>query len=281
MTEQLKTIKQVKQYLGPIRDKSQTIALVPTMGFFHKGHLSLMEMAREQADRVIISIFVNPTQFGPNEDLDKYPRNLSRDIELASEAGVDAAFIPTPEEIYPSGFQTWVNVSGLSRGLCGASRPNHFRGVATVVLKLFNIIQPDIAIFGQKDYQQLLIIRQMARDLNLSVKIIAHPIVREPDGLAMSSRNAYLDQQERKSALCLYNSLQLAQNLISQGQDSVSFIHDEMEQLIKNTPGAKIDYIFIGSSETLEPYDTILRGRTLIALAVWIGSTRLIDNIIL
>ncbi|WP_067615857.1 pantoate--beta-alanine ligase [Dissulfuribacter thermophilus] len=262
------------------RTKGNKIAFVPTMGYFHRGHLALMEMASHLGDKVVVSIFVNPTQFGPNEDLDKYPRDLKRDIDLAKSVGVDCIFFPNSKYMYPEGFQTWIEVEGVSKGLCGDKRPGHFRGVATVVLKLFNIVQPHVAVFGQKDFQQLKVIERMVQDLNLPVKIKSHPVVREKDGLAMSSRNTYLSSDERKSALCLFKALELAKKLHQTGIKNAKEIKKEMEKLIHSTPNTRIDYIFIGDSTTLKETEDCPSG-TLIALAVWVGNTRLIDNTIL
>ncbi len=276
----IKRPAEMRQWSLQGKKSGKSIALVPTMGYFHEGHLSLMRMARAIADSVAVSIFVNPTQFAPNEDLDKYPKDIKRDIGLAASIGIDCIFLPDNDAMYEKGFQTWVQVEELSQGLCGKSRPHHFRGVATVVLKLFNIIMPDIAVFGQKDYQQLKIIERMVKDLNLPVKIVPHPIVREPDGLAMSSRNSYLSPQERKSALCLINSLKIAQKSFNEGIVHPDTIRAKMRHEILANKNAKIDYIFIGDADTLKETDTIGDG-TLIALAVWIGTTRLIDNIII
>jgi pantoate--beta-alanine ligase len=257
------------------------IGLVPTMGYFHQGHLSLMEECRRHADRTVVSLFVNPTQFGPNEDLDTYPRDLQRDMELAERIGVDVIFMPETSEMYSAGFQTWVNVERLTTGLCGRSRPNHFRGVTTVVSKLFNIIQPDIAVFGQKDFQQLQVIRQMVKDLDFPVKIVAHPIVREPDGLAMSSRNSYLSEEERRSACSLFKALKLAERLVlQQGVYKTSEIAEAVRGVIESFPFTRIDYIFIGKPDSLTPIKEVKRP-LLIALAVYVGATRLIDNILI
>ena len=257
-----------------------SVALVPTMGFFHEGHLSLMRAARSKADHVVVSLFVNPAQFGPNEDLNHYPRSLEQDTKLAEEEGVSCLFCPDAKDIYPSGFQTWVRVEGLSQGLCGASRPEHFRGVATIVAKLLIIVQPDMAIFGQKDFQQLQVIRRMVRDLNIPVNIIAHPIVREPDGLAMSSRNTYLDAQERESALSLVQGLRLAEKMVARGNRSGPEVIQAIKNHIQSFSNTKIDYVFLGDPESLKPCREIV-GETLLALAVWVGKTRLIDNTLL
>ena len=262
------------------RQKGLSVALVPTMGYFHEGHLALMRMARSRADRVVVSLFVNPSQFGPEEDLDRYPRDLERDTELAKGQGVDCLFSPSAGEMYLPGFQTWIDVERLSQGLCGASRPGHFRGVATVVAKLFNIVRPDIAVFGQKDFQQLQIIHRMVKDLNMPIDIIAHPIVREPDGLAMSSRNYYLSIEERKSALSLSQALRLGEKMVADGIRSGQDIIQAVRDHILSHAGTKIDYIFLGDPEELEECQEV-HGKALLALAVWVGRTRLIDNTLL
>ena len=258
----------------------RAITLVPTMGYFHKGHLALMKMGKRLGDRLVVSLFVNPTQFGPSEDYRQYPRDLDRDARLAESEGVDILFCPSPEEMYPEGFQTWVNVELLTQGLCGAKRPGHFKGVATVVLKLFNIVRPQDAVFGQKDFQQLKVIERMVQDLDVPVRIHGHPIVREPDGLAMSSRNTYLSEKERESALCLYRSLELARRMKKMGETRVDAVKKEIRATINSTPFARLDYCFIGDPETLSEQET-MGPETLVALAVWIGDTRLIDNAII
>ena len=247
------------------------------MGYLHEGHLSLMRRARPQCDILVVSIFVNPTQFGPNEDFERYPRDFERDERLCREVGVDVVFYPTADAMYPRPYLTYVHVEKLSETMCGASRPGHFRGVTTVVTKLFNIVQPHIAVFGQKDYQQSLIIRQMVRDLNFDVEIDVAPIVREADGLAMSSRNKYLSPEERQQALVLYRSLTRAEELIREGERNVDTLLQAMKTVISEAPDARIDYIAIVDAETLEPLSTV-RHNTVIALAVYIGTTRLIDN---
>ena len=262
------------------KQEGLSVALVPTMGFFHEGHLSLMRAARSKADHVIVSLFVNPAQFGPKEDLNHYPGNLERDAKLAEDKGVSCLFCPDAKDLYPPGFQTWVRVEGLSHGLCGVSRPEHFRGVATIVAKLLIITQPDMAIFGQKDFQQLLVIRRMVRDLNIPVNIIAHPIVREPDGLAMSSRNTYLNAQERESALSLVQALRLAKKMVGHGSRSGPEVIQTVKKHIQSFGNTKIDYVFLGDPESLKPCREIV-GETLLALAVWVGKTRLIDNTLL
>ncbi len=262
------------------RQERLSIAMVPTMGFFHDGHLSLMRTAGNKADRVVVSLFVNPAQFGPNEDLNRYPRDLERDAKLAEDTGVSCLFYPDVKDIYPPGFQTWIRVDGLSQGLCGTSRPEHFRGVATIVAKLFIIVRPDMAIFGQKDFQQLQVIRRMVMDLNIPVNIIAHPIVREPDGLALSSRNTYLNMKERESALSLFQALQIAEKMVASGNISVPEIIRAVKKHIQSFSNTKIDYVFLGHPESLRPCREIV-GEALLALAVWVGKTRLIDNTLL
>jgi pantoate--beta-alanine ligase len=262
------------------RTQGLTSALIPTMGYFHEGHLALMKAARTRADRIVVSLFVNPAQFGPSEDLSRYPRDLDRDMRLAASVGVDCLFSPRSEDIYPPDYQTWISVGELAEGLCGAARPGHFRGVATVVAKLFNIVGPDVAIFGEKDFQQLQIVRRMVRDLNLPVEILAHPTVRESDGLAMSSRNSYLDEKERRAAGALFQALQKAKKMSDRGVTSAAEITEAVKTRILQESGTKIDYIFLGDPRTLRPLD-ILEADTLLALAVWVGKTRLIDNTVL
>lgn len=262
------------------REAGRRIAFVPTMGYFHEGHLSLMRYGREVGDRLVVSLFVNPTQFGPTEDLDRYPRDLERDSRLAREVGVDVLYTPEVADMYPEGYQTYVTVENLSRGLCGASRPGHFRGVATVVLKLFNQVQPHLAIFGEKDYQQLVLIKRMVRDLDLPVMVVGRPIVREPDGLALSSRNTYLSQEERQSALCLSRALTAARRLVSARKNRREEILPVVREIIEKEPHTRIDYVALVDPETLEEVDTVAPAARL-ALAVWVGNTRLIDNALL
>ena len=263
-----------------IRQKGKTIGLVPTMGALHKGHLSLIRQARKDNDVVVVSIFVNPKQFGPKEDFKKYPRNLKQDTEFCKKEGVDLVFLPGSGGMYQKNYKTYVNVEGLSNVLCAKFRPGHFKGVATVVNKLFNIVNPCIAYFGQKDAQQSVIIKRMAQDLNMPVKIKVMSTVREADGLAMSSRNAYLNQTEREDAVVLYQALIIAKKLIRQEKlDSSNIIH-KMRQLINKKKSAKIQYIEIVDQENLRPLDKI-KSKVLIALAVCIGKIRLIDNIII
>ncbi|APC07331.1 pantoate--beta-alanine ligase [Neomoorella thermoacetica] len=278
--ELLQTIAAVRNYVAAARQRGLSIGLVPTMGYLHEGHLSLARAARQQNDVVIMSIFVNPTQFGPNEDFARYPRDLERDRELAAGAGVDAVFAPAVEEMYPAGYATYVQVEGLTEVLCGASRPGHFRGVTTVVNKLFNIVQPDRAYFGQKDYQQALVIKRMVRDLNFPIEIITIPTVREADGLALSSRNKYLTPEQRRSALSLHRALNLGSDLIKAGEREAAAVRRAMEKEITAWPETRIDYVAISDADTLKPLEKIA-GRVLLALAVWVGNTRLIDNVVL
>ena len=256
----------------------KSIALVPTMGFFHEGHLNLMRRAGELCDQVVVSLFVNPTQFGPNEDLDRYPRDFERDMALVRQEPVDAVFAPTPELMYPHGFQTEIRVPDLAAHLCGRSRPIHFTGVATVVTKLFNIVQPEVAVFGEKDYQQLAIIRRLVRDLNIPVRIVGHPIVREADGLAMSSRNANLDPNNRAAALSLSTALGLARDQVRQGVTDTAVLIATLTEHIHGHKGTAVDYVSFVDGDSLEPAATVTTN-TVLALAVRIdGKVRLIDN---
>jgi pantoate--beta-alanine ligase len=258
------------------------LGFVPTMGALHEGHLSLVRAARKQCESVAVSIFVNPTQFGPNEDLAKYPRTFERDRELLErESGNDALlFAPSTEEMYPAGAVTWVTVEGLSQKLCGRSRPTHFRGVTTVVSKLFHIVEPDLAFFGQKDAAQCTIIRKMVRDLDLPVEIVVCPIVREADGLAMSSRNAYLNSEQRASATVLYRSLQRVRELVDKGEQRSAKLIDAAQRIFLEEPDVRLDYVEIVENDTLDPVEDVSRG-ALLAVAAYVGSTRLIDNLLL
>jgi pantoate--beta-alanine ligase len=270
----------VQRKCEALRLAGKTLGFVPTMGFLHEGHLELMKVARKHADVVIISIFVNPTQFGPSEDFKSYPRDLEGDLAKANSVGVDIAFTPPVEEMYPEGTQTTVTVGPLTRHLCGLSRPGHFDGVTTVVAKLFNITKPHVAVFGQKDYQQLTVIARMVRDLNMDLRIIGAPTVREPDGLAMSSRNSYLSPEERKSALSLKKSMDLADRLFEEGERNAGRIQAAVKDLILSHPFTRIDYVSLCHPATLEDMD-ILGEQALLALAVRVGKTRLIDNCLL
>jgi len=260
-----------------LRDDHKTIAFVPTMGFLHAGHLALMRSGQRYGDTLVVSIFVNPTQFGPGEDLDAYPRDMERDLDLLEEIGADIVFTPEPDDIYTPGFQTYISLENLSNRLCGLARPVHFRGVATVVAKLFNIVQPHTAIFGQKDYQQYVIIKHMVKDLGFDIQVIGAPTVREPDGLALSSRNAYLNPSQRKSAPCLHRALNRAARMVAEGTLDTREIIDRASAFIEGHAGMQIDYIAIVDPETLEDVTRIDRPAQM-ALAVKIGKTRLIDN---
>ncbi|MGE5549625.1 MAG: pantoate--beta-alanine ligase [Bacteroidota bacterium] len=274
-----RTIAEIRAALAPVHLSGRSVGFVPTMGYLHAGHLSLVERARAENEATVVSIFVNPTQFGPEEDFARYPRDEPRDLALCDEAGVNFVFTPDAAEMYPPGFQTYVDVTGLSQGLCGASRPGHFRGVATVVAKLFAIVQPRRAYFGEKDAQQLRVIRRLAQDLNLPVTVVPVPIIREPDGLAMSSRNVYLSAEERRAALVLYRSLLVARDLVRSGEQNAAVVAEAMRALIAAESLARLDYLAIVDDETLAPVERIDRP-TLIALAVFIGRTRLIDNVL-
>ncbi len=280
----IKTVSEMQAWSDGIHKQGKTISLVPTMGYFHDGHLSLMDKGKELSPYLVVSLFVNPTQFGENEDLDSYPANIERDIELAEKRGVSIIFMPDKREMYPDRFQTYVELTDIPKHLCGLSRPGHFRGVATVVTKLFNIVKPDVAVFGLKDFQQIQVIRQMVRDLNFDIRIIGYPIVREKDGLAMSSRNAYLSKEQRQSALCLSKSLDKAEKMIAEGETKSYTIKQKLKEYIESFPFTKIDYINICDPETLDDIEDINildSGSILIAIAVYVGTTRLIDNIVI
>jgi pantoate--beta-alanine ligase len=271
----IESLEEMVAYSNTLK-KEYSIGFVPTMGYLHEGHLSLCEESKKNCDKTIASIFVNPTQFGKNEDLSTYPTNLERDFHLLESIGVDAVFLPTNEIMYPSNYHTWVTVDELTNVLCGASRPTHFRGVTTIVTKLINIVNPDFMFMGEKDFQQVAVLRQMVLDLNMRVKIISCPLVREQDGLAMSSRNSYLNEQQRSNAISLFKSLNLAKNLIYEGETSVNKIIAEMEKLIQSFDG-EIDYISIRNEETLQE-ETKISDHSRAFLAVYYGKTRLIDN---
>ena len=273
----IESIKEMQSLSETLRKGGHTIGLVPTMGYLHEGHLSLMRKAREETDRVIATIFVNPTQFAPGEDYEKYPVDRESDTRKLKETGVDILFCPKAGEIYAEGYLTYVNVESITEGLCGRSRPTHFRGVATVVAKLFNICKPHKAFFGKKDFQQLKVIETMARDLNMDIEIIGLPIIREKDGLAMSSRNAYLNPEGRKAALSLNRALKRAGEMIQEGEVHSGRIIDEMTGVIESEKGTDIDYIEVCDPENLKALE-IIKGSALIAVAVKIGKTRLIDN---
>jgi pantoate--beta-alanine ligase len=275
--EVIESISEMKNLVKDWKRQGLSIGFVPTMGYLHEGHLALVRKVKELSHRVVVSIFVNPIQFAPGEDYQCYPRDLERDKALLEKEGVDVLFSPKAQEMYPPGFQTYVEVKELSSGLCGKYRAGHFIGVATVVLKLFNIVQPDIAVFGEKDYQQLMVIQRMVQDLNLDVKIISHPTVREEDGLAMSSRNTYLSPEERKSAIALYKALNLAEELINQGERRVATLKEKLKEFIESYPYTKVQYIEFVHPETLKEVERVDEP-TLLALAVFVGKARLIDN---
>ncbi|MCS7175441.1 pantoate--beta-alanine ligase [Pseudothermotoga sp.] len=262
------------------RSAGKWIGFVPTMGYLHEGHLSLVRRCRSENDTVVVSIFVNPTQFGPNEDYANYPRDLKRDLSMLEKENVDYVFVPTVEEMYPKNYSTYVIEENLSRYLCGKSRPTHFKGVCTIVTKLFNIVKPHRAYFGQKDAQQFRIIRRMVKDLNMDVEVIECPIVREQDGLAMSSRNVYLVGEERKQALALYQSLKIAEQLYQSGERNAERIKQKMLEHFAKYDLVKVDYVEIVDEETLQPVGQ-LDGKVLVAVAAWVGKARLIDNTIL
>ena len=263
------------------REQDRTVGLVPTMGALHEGHLSLVREARRMCDVVVVSVFVNPAQFGPGEDFEHYPRDLTKDTALLTDYNVDYIFAPPVEEIYPKGFSTYVNVEGLSEQLEGASRPGHFRGVATVVTILLNTIRPDFAFFGQKDAQQALVIRRLIKDLAFDTEIVILPIIREDSGLAISSRNLYLTPDEQKSATVLHKALKQAKQAFKEGERNASRITELIRQTVESEPRARLDYVTIADAETLEKLDRVDDRPTLIALAAYVGKTRLIDNTIL
>ena len=277
--EVARTIQSVRNLVKAARSEGKTVGLVPTMGALHIGHISLIEAAVQQTDFVVVSIFVNPTQFCPGEDLEKYPRPFDADCEICTKAGVDVVFAPTADQMYPAENITWVSVEKLTEPLCGQFRPGHFRGVTTVCTKLFNIVGPDVAFFGQKDAQQAIVIKQMVADLNMPLEIVICPTVREPDGLAVSSRNQYLTAEQRKDATYVYRSLQKCQEMIDSGVTDTHRIIAEMHDLLRQIPTAKIEYVSIVDAETLQDIDKIA-GEILVAVAVNIGPARLIDNIL-
>ena len=279
MTRMIETLSGIQSYVSACRKRGMSVGFVPTMGAFHEGHLTLMREARRNNGAVIVSIFVNPIQFTAGEDYDRYPRRLEQDTKMAESEGVDVIFSPSVAEMYPKGFDTYVDQTDLPAKLCGAFRVGHFRGVMTIVTKLFNIVKPDTAYFGQKDYQQSLIIRRTVTDLNLEVAIKVLPTLREEDGVAMSSRNIYLGPKQRQDATCLIEALRRAEDLVNGGESSASRVAAEMKRLIRRVKGTRVEYVAIVNSDTLEPVKEI-KGKTLIALAVRIGKARLIDNII-
>jgi pantoate--beta-alanine ligase len=274
-----KTIESVRNLVKAARSKGKIIGFVPTMGALHIGHISLIEAAAKKCDFVVVSIFVNPTQFGPGEDFEKYPRPLKADLEICRKAGIDVVFAPGPQQMYPGENLTWVNVEKLTERLCGQFRPGHFSGVTTVCAKLFNIVAPDIAFFGQKDAQQAIVIKRMVADFNMPLKIVVCPTVRQADGLAVSSRNQYLTESQKKNAPLIYKSLQKCQKLIADGVADSKTIINQMRKILQQAPSIKIEYISIVDADTLQELKKIT-GKVLTAVAVKIGSTRLIDNIL-
>lgn len=274
------TVDDVRKEVKEWKKQGLSVGFVPTMGYLHEGHRSLMEAARKENDKVVVSIFVNPMQFGPTEDLESYPRDLDKDSKLCEGVGVDLIFHPEPEEMYPEGFCSYVDMNGLTTELCGKSRPIHFRGVQTVVLKLFNIVTTDNAYFGQKDAQQLAVVTRMVKDLSVDTKIHGCPIIREEDGLAKSSRNTYLSEVERQAALILSQSLQVGKALIEQGETDATVVKKAISDKIATEPLARIDYVDVVDFDTITPIEQI-KGNTLVAIAVYIGKTRLIDNFII
>ena len=277
--EVIKTIKEMKELSSQARGAGKIIAFVPTMGYFHEGHFSLMREGRRRGDLLVVSLFVNPTQFAPHEDFKSYPRDFERDRKMTEDVGVDILFAPETSEMYPPDHQTVIHVEKVTQNLCGKSRPIHFQGVTTVVMMLFEIVMPHLAIFGEKDYQQLITVQQMVRDLHMSVEVLGMPTVREADGLAMSSRNTHLLPEERKAALSLYRSLQKAKELLQKGERKADRILHEMKGILQSEPLVRIDYIQICDAYTLQDVDRI-EGDVAVALAAYLGKTRLIDNLV-
>jgi pantoate--beta-alanine ligase len=275
--EVLRTIAALRRWREERRRLANKVGFVPTMGYLHRGHLALIEEAKRRADQVVVSIFVNPKQFGAGEDLGKYPRDLERDLGLCQDLGVDAVFTPEGSEIYPPGFQTRVLVEPLSQNLCGRYRPDFFPGVATVVTKLFCLVQPEVAVFGEKDYQQLVVVRRLSRDLHLGVEVVGHPTVREADGLAMSSRNAYLSPDQRRSALSLSQSLLAARQMVAQGERRVPVLVERVKAMIEAKPHTKVQYAQVVDGETMADLAEVTP-HAVMALAVFVGTARLIDN---
>ncbi|MDO8445803.1 MAG: pantoate--beta-alanine ligase [Deltaproteobacteria bacterium] len=274
----IESVQDMKKASQALRAEGKKIAFVPTMGYLHEGHLSLMKKGREAGDVLVVSIFVNPTQFGKGEDLERYPRDLEKDKRLCKGEGVDILFVPSAGEMYPENYQTYVDVEKVTKNLCGLSRPGHFRGVATVVAKLFNLVRPDYAIFGEKDFQQLVTIKRLVKDLNMDLDVIGMPIVREADGLAMSSRNSYLSQEERRAALNIYRALRAAKKLFEEGERSAGVLLNEAKRVIEIEPMVVLDYIKLVDVEMMEDMERV-EDEALLATAVRVGETRLIDNI--
>jgi pantoate--beta-alanine ligase len=276
----IETVKEMQHVADELRAKGNKIGFVPTMGYLHEGHLALVRKAKELSDVVVVSIFVNPTQFGPTEDLAKYPRDFERDRQLLQQEKTDIIFLPGAKEIYPDGYSTYVQVRELEDHLCGKSRAGHFVGVATVVAKLFNIVKPHFAVFGQKDYQQLRVIERMVKDLNMDLEVVPYPTVREKGGLAMSSRNSYLSAEEREKALRIYASIRKVEELFKAGERGSAVLIEEVKEVLKSSEGVEIEYITISDAETLVEIDRI-QHRAVLAIACRVGKTRLIDNTIL
>lgn len=276
----MRQVVEITELRTIIRSSPRPVGFVPTMGFLHAGHISLVELAKNEGETVVVSIFVNPTQFGPNEDLSAYPRDIPGDLEKLKKAGADIVWLPAPEVMYPAGFNTWVNIEGVSEPLEGAARPGHFRGVATVVAKLFNAVAPDHAYFGQKDAQQVAVIKQMTRDLDFPIQIVVGPTVREADGLAMSSRNRYLTPEERSAATVLYRALEEARTAFTKGERSGDVLRALMRETVNAEPLAEQQYASCAHPETLQELGEVTNG-ALLSLAVYVGTTRLIDNIVL
>ncbi len=276
----MKTVSSLSELRTKRLSLKGTVGLVPTMGYLHEGHLSLIRQAKAECNHVVVSIFVNPAQFGPSEDLSKYPRDLERDLNLISPLGVDLVWTPTAEEMYPPGYQTWVEVEALTHPLEGVVRPGHFKGVTTIVAKLFNAVQPDKAYFGQKDAQQHTVIRQMVRDLNFPLEVVICSIVREADGLAMSSRNKYLNEADRQAAIVLSRALNAAEELYKGGERSAEVLREKMKEVILSEPHAQMQYVSCADFDTLQELDVVIN-KALLSMAVLFGKTRLIDNIVL
>jgi len=276
----MRVIQSISEMKEARKNILASVGFVPTMGYLHEGHMTLVRWSKNENDITAASIFVNPTQFGPQDDFERYPRNTERDLAMLDKEGVDIVFMPPVDELYPQGYNSWVEVKGITDKLEGISRPGHFRGVTTVVAKLFNLVQPHRAYFGQKDAQQLRVIKKMVIDLNMNVEVVSVPTVREADGLAMSSRNTYLNPAERNAALIVSKSIQLAQSLWTRGERNANKIKQQLVQMVQNEPLAKIDYISIADDDSLDEVD-IINGRALVSMAVWVGKTRLIDNIVI
>jgi pantoate--beta-alanine ligase len=276
----IESINEMQSQALSMRSKGELLGLVPTMGYLHQGHLSLIEAAKSRAQRVVVSIFVNPTQFGANEDYASYPRDLERDLQLCREAGVDVVFTPGNDEMYPAGYSTFILEEKISRVMCGVSRPHHFRGVTTVVAKLFNIVRPDLAVFGQKDAQQAAVLRKMVEDLHFGLEIVVSPTVREEDGLAMSSRNKYLSTVQRAEAAMIPKALQTAREMVESGVRSTDRVIAEVTHLLGTKRKIRVIYVCIVDRDTMEPMRDLVPGQSLLALAVWVDEIRLIDNIL-